>query len=178
MLAHVDCDGAGLLRHLPRRATGITAGHADAVGRPHRQDGLRQRLRGTGNWAFNTAYAATLAAGDAYVTRMRDLREAEDYIVAGIPLVVSIAFGRNQLTGAPISAEQRPPAGVVGFKADGDVVVNDPAAHQTPTCAASTTAAQFERSLDRRLRRHGVRRPQQPRSGRPERAASSVVSRR
>ena len=54
---------------------------------------------GTGNWPFNTAYAAPLA-GHAFVTRLRSLREAEQFIAAGIPLVASIAFGRGELSGA------------------------------------------------------------------------------
>jgi hypothetical protein len=106
----------------------ITAGHAD----PQVDNTARlvydHRYRGTGNWAFNTAYAATLTAGDAYVTRLRDLREAEDYIVAGIPLVISVAFGPRQLSGSPITSSNGHLLVVVGFEADGDVVVNDPAA--------------------------------------------------
>ncbi|PVG84585.1 hypothetical protein DDE18_03005 [Nocardioides gansuensis] len=82
---------------------------------------------GAGNWAFNTAYAGGLVKS-AYVTRLHDLREAEDYIVAGTPLVASIAFGRGDLTGAPISSSGGHLLVIVGFEADGDVVVNDPAA--------------------------------------------------
>ena len=71
--------------------------------------------------------AATLVGGDSYVTRLRDLREAEDYVAAGVPLVISVAFSRGELTGAPISASNGHLMVVVGFEADGDVVVNDPA---------------------------------------------------
>ena len=66
---------------------GITAGHTDAVVDHTAKMVYDHGYRGTGNWAFNTAYAATLAGGDSYVTRMRDLREVEDYIVAGVPSV-------------------------------------------------------------------------------------------
>ncbi len=82
---------------------------------------------GTGNWPFNTAYAAA-QAGRAFVTRLRSLREAERFIAAGIPLVASIAFGRGELTGAPISASDGHLLVIVGFTDSGDVVVNDPAA--------------------------------------------------
>jgi hypothetical protein len=82
---------------------------------------------GTGNWPFNTAYAAPLA-GQAFVTRLRSLREAELFIAAGIPLVASIAFGRGELTGAPISSSNGHLLVIVGFTETGDVVVNDPAA--------------------------------------------------
>ena len=105
----------------------ITAGHADPQVDHTARLVYDHAYDGTGNWAFNTAYASTLTAGDAYVTRLPDLRAAEDFIVAGVPLVASIAFGRNQLTGAPISASNGHLLVIVGFEADGDVVVNDPA---------------------------------------------------
>ena len=129
--------------------------------------------RGTGNWAFNTAYAATLVAGDSYVTRMRDLREAEDHIVAGVPLVVSIAFGRNQLAGAPISASNGHLLVVVGFEADGDVVVNDPAGADNGRGAPRLRPRAVRADLDRRLRRDGVRHPQQLSGAQP--ALNSTV---
>jgi hypothetical protein len=82
---------------------------------------------GAGNWPFNTAYAAPLA-GRAFVTRLRSMREAEQFIAAGIPLVVSISFGPGELTGAPISSTDGHLLVIVGFTRSGDVVVNDPAA--------------------------------------------------
>jgi len=82
---------------------------------------------GTGNWPFNTAYAAPLA-GDAFVTRLRSLREAEAFIAAGIPLVASVSWGAGELTGAPVSASNGHLVVIVGFSADGDPIVNDPAA--------------------------------------------------
>ncbi|KRF02699.1 hypothetical protein ASG88_04860 [Nocardioides sp. Soil777] len=105
----------------------VTAGHADPQVDHTARLVYDHRYGGTGNWAFNTAYAATLTTGDAYVTRLRNLREAEDFIVAGVPLVISVAFGARQLTGAPISSSNGHLLVVVGFEADGDVVVNDPA---------------------------------------------------
>ncbi|RYC14082.1 peptidase C39 family protein [Nocardioides zhouii] len=125
--------------------TGIAAGHVDAVVDHTAKMVYDHGYRGTGNWAFNTAYAATLVAGDSYVTRMRDLREAEDYIAAGVPLIVSIAFGRNQLVGAPISASNGHLLVVVGFEADGDVVVNDPAGATNAEVRRVYDRAQFER---------------------------------
>ncbi len=125
--------------------TGITAGHPDAVVDHTAKMVYDHGYRGTGNWAFNTAYAATLVAGDSYVTRLRDLREAEDYIAAGVPLIVSIAFGRSQLTGAPISASNGHLLVVVGFEADGDVVVNDPAGASDAEVRRVYDRAQFER---------------------------------
>ncbi len=81
---------------------------------------------GTGNWPFNTAYAAP-RAGKAFVTRLRSLREAERFIKAGIPLVASISFGSGELDGAPIGGTDGHLLVIVGFTRSGDVVVNDPA---------------------------------------------------
>lgn len=86
-----------------------------------------QDYSGTGNWPFNTAYAAPLA-GHAFVTRLTSLRQAERLIRAGIPVVVSISFGPGELTGAPISSTNGHLLVIVGFTDTGDVVVNDPAA--------------------------------------------------
>ena len=112
---------------LPGPFADIAAGHADAQVDHTARLVFDHAYDGTGNWAFNTAFASTLTTGDAYVTRLPDLRAAEDFIVAGVPLVASVAFGRNQLTGAPISTSNGHLMVIVGFEADGDVVVNDPA---------------------------------------------------
>lgn len=82
---------------------------------------------GTGMWPFNTAYAARFGL-DAFVTRLRSLREAELFIKAGIPLVASISFGPGGLDGAPVSSTRGHLVVIRGFTAEGRVVVNDPAA--------------------------------------------------
>ena len=100
---------------------------------------------GAGNWPFNTAYAARLA-GKAFVTRLRSLREAERFIVAGIPVVASISFGRGELAGAPISATNGHLLVIVGFKRNGDVVVNDPAASNASGVRRVYDRGQLERA--------------------------------
>lgn len=102
-----------------------------------------ERYGGTGNWSFNTAYAAG-RTGTAFVTRLRSLRAAERYILAGIPLVVSISFGRGELDGAPISATNGHLLVVSGFTKSGDVVVDDPAAHTHDGVRRVYDRAQFE----------------------------------
>jgi hypothetical protein len=99
--------------------------------------------RGTGNWAFNTAYAAP-RAGHAFVTRMRSLREAERYVAAGIPLVASVSFGRGQLANAPISSTNGHLLVIVGFTKTGDVIVNDPAATSRSGVRRTYDRGQFE----------------------------------
>jgi hypothetical protein len=99
---------------------------------------------GAGNWAFNTAFAADLT-GEAFVTRLANLREAERFIAVGIPLVASISFSRGQLTGAPISATAGHLVVITGFTSNGNVVVNDPAAPTDASVRRVYDRAQFER---------------------------------
>jgi hypothetical protein len=98
---------------------------------------------GTGNWPFNTAYAATLTH-KAFVTRFASLRGVESLVRAGVPVVTSLTFGPGQLTGAPISSTNGHLLVVVGFTADGDVVVNDPAAASNAAVRRVYDRAQFE----------------------------------
>jgi hypothetical protein len=86
---------------------------------------------GAGNWPFNTAYAARFGL-DAFVTRLRSLAEAEQFIKAGIPLVASVSFKKNELDGAGYGTTGHLLT-IVGFTADGDVIVNDPASHLVPS---------------------------------------------
>ena len=53
--------------------------------------------QGAGNWPFNTAYAAERGLV-ADVTQLRNLREAEPFIRAGIPLVASVPGSRTSST--------------------------------------------------------------------------------
>lgn len=80
---------------------------------------------GSGNWAFNTAYAGTRGL-DAFVTRLRSLNEAERFIKAGIPLAISTSFTSSQLSGAGFGTNGHLMV-IVGFDSAGNVVVNDPA---------------------------------------------------
>ncbi|MFL6156208.1 MAG: peptidase C39 family protein [Marmoricola sp.] len=100
---------------------------------------------GTGNWPFNTAYAATRVS-NAFVTRLADLRMAERFIRAGIPLIVSIQFSDGGLRGAPISATNGHLVVLRGFSASGNPVVNDPAARTAGTVRRTYNRAQFERA--------------------------------
>jgi hypothetical protein len=82
---------------------------------------------GMGNWPFNTAYAAT-AGLEAHVTRFTSMADAERWIAAGVPVVISYYWKQNSLEGAPIPTSDGHLAVLVGFDADGNPVVNDPAA--------------------------------------------------
>ena len=52
------------------------------------------KWKGTGNWPFNTAYAGSYRGIRAYVTRLSDLAEVEDWIAAGIPVGLSVCSDR------------------------------------------------------------------------------------
>jgi hypothetical protein len=100
---------------------------------------------GAGNWPFNTAYAATFGL-ESFVTRLRSLTEAEQFIKAGIPLVVSVSFKRDELDGAGYGTNGHLMV-IVGFDDNGDVVVNDPASHLIKSNGAVRTTydrEQFE----------------------------------
>ena len=86
---------------------------------------------GAGNWPFNTAYAGEFGL-EGFVTRLRNLDEAEQFIKAGIPVVTSVAFEKGELDGAGYGTNGHLMV-IVGFTKEGDVIVNDPASHLIPS---------------------------------------------
>ena len=99
---------------------------------------------GAGNWSFNAAYAARFGLR-TFVTRLRDLAEAETFIAAGIPLVASLTVDPARLAGAEYDSNGHLVV-VAGFTAGGDVVVNDPAAQDLATLRRVYRRAEFERA--------------------------------
>jgi hypothetical protein len=83
---------------------------------------------GAGNWSFNVAYAATRGLR-AHVTRLRDLNEAEAFVAAGIPLVATVSFTREDLPEAGYATKGHLLT-IVGFTPEGDVICNDPNSHE------------------------------------------------
>ena len=100
---------------------------------------------GAGNWPFNAAYASERGLV-ADVTQLHDLREAEAFVKAGIPLVASIAFSSNKLTGADIKSTNGHLAVIEGFTGDGRVIVNDPASPTDGDVRHVYDREQFERA--------------------------------
>jgi hypothetical protein len=100
---------------------------------------------GAGNWPFSTAYAGKQGL-DAFVTRLRSLRGAEDFIRAGIPLTVSIAYGSGELDGSPIGSTAGHLLVVRGFTKAGNVITNDPAAASAAGVRRVYKRGQFERA--------------------------------
>jgi len=90
---------------------------------------------GTGNWPFNTAFAGSHKGIRAYVTRLSDVSELEDWVSAGFPVAVSVSYGL--LKGKDEKGNGHLVV-CIGFTDNGDVVVNDPGrsqVHQTYTRA-------------------------------------------
>lgn len=82
---------------------------------------------GAGNWAFNVAYAGARGF-TARVDRITCMAGLEREIAAGRPVIASVAYSREWLPNAVHHYTGGHLLVVRGFTADGDVIVNDPAA--------------------------------------------------
>lgn len=82
---------------------------------------------GTGNWPFNTAFAGSFPDIRAYVTRLSDVSELEDWVSVGIPPIVSVSY--DLLKGKPKDEDPGHLMVCNGFTKEGDIVLNDPAHH-------------------------------------------------
>lgn len=80
-----------------------------------------------GNWPFNTAFAHRVSGMEAFVCRGSTLADLEREIAAGTPVIISHAWRKGDLDGAPLPASSGHLIVVVGFTPKGDVIVNDPA---------------------------------------------------
>lgn len=130
-----EADLAGIDTGLPDRAVVHAARHV-----------FDPAYGGTGNWSFNVAYAGQLGL-EAFVTRLRSLREAEPFLAAGIPLVLSIAAAPGALSGFPLPEGTRGHLLVlVGVTGAGDPVVNDPAAPENGSVRRVYDRGELERA--------------------------------
>jgi hypothetical protein len=100
------------------------------------------RYGGTGNWAFNMAFAGTLGFRAA-VVHLRDLAHAHAFLADDIPLALSIAWSRGELPGAPLPTSNGHLVVLRGISADGSALVNDPA---SPGVCTSYPRVDFERA--------------------------------
>ncbi|BCY08544.1 C39 family peptidase [Actinoplanes sp. L3-i22] len=85
---------------------------------------------GFGNWSFNVAHAARRGL-IAFVTRLGSLTEAEKFIAAGVPLILS-SNGHVVV--------------LAGFTTGGDPVLNDPAANADADVRRTVPRSDFEHS--------------------------------
>jgi hypothetical protein len=81
---------------------------------------------GHGNWPFNTAYAAAQGY-EGYVARFTSLEKVEEFVKAGVPVVLSIAWDNGDMTNSYISSTNGHLLVVVGFDGDGNPIIHDPA---------------------------------------------------
>jgi hypothetical protein len=101
---------------------------------------------GTGNWAFNAAYAGArgVRAVAAYV---RGIDHVAAFVASGFPVAISIAWESGQLPGAPLARSDGHLIVVRGLDAE-QVLVNDP--------AQPAVATRYPRAaLDAAFRGHG-----------------------
>jgi hypothetical protein len=104
-----------------------------------------QAYDGTGNWAFNVAYAAQFGLVGS-VTRLRSLVDAEQLVQAGVPLVASIKVEPGALDGFLLPSSSGHLLVIGGFTSDGDVIAYDPAATSDATVRRLYVREQFERA--------------------------------
>lgn len=83
--------------------------------------------KGNGAWHFNTAWAGDFGL-EAYVTRLSSMVQVEEWISAGVPVIMSYAAGAGELPGTPYTSTSGHIMVIRGFDARGNVIVNDPAA--------------------------------------------------
>jgi len=100
--------------------------------------------QGAGNWPFNTAYAAERGLVSD-VTQLHNLREAEPFIRAGIPLVASVAWESNKLDGG-IKSTNGHLMVIGGFMGNGDVIAYDPASPDNAHVRHVYDREQFEKA--------------------------------
>lgn len=79
---------------------------------------------GTGNWPFNTAYAAEFGGLRAYVTRFSSMAQVEEWIAKGVPVIISMDY--NVLMHKEKEGRMGHLMVFRGFAENGDCIINDP----------------------------------------------------
>jgi hypothetical protein len=100
------------------------------------------RYGGTGNWAFNVAFAGLLGFRAAAL-HLRDLAHAHVFLTSDVPLALSIAWKPGALPGAPLPESNGHIVVLRGIDANGDALVHDPA---RPEIAVTYPRGAFERA--------------------------------
>jgi hypothetical protein len=128
------CSPASLVMLLG--ANGITLDIAQAAAATY-----DEAYHGTGNWAFNVAYASRFGLR-AFVAYLRDLIHARSFLAAGVPLALSLAWKAGELEGAPLPESTGHIVVLRGFDSGGNPIVNDPA---QPSIRTTYPREQFQR---------------------------------
>lgn len=98
---------------------------------------------GHGNWPFNTALAGS-SGFEAYVARLTSLERVEEFVAAGVPVIVSIAWDKGELTGVDVESSNGHLMVVVGFDSAGNPIVNDPATARDEGVRRTYPRTEFE----------------------------------
>lgn len=98
---------------------------------------------GHGNWPFNAAYGYTQGF-EAYIARFTSLTQAEEYIAAGVPVIMSAAWKEGELTNPATSSTNGHLLVLVGFDEEGNLIVNDPAAPTDAGVRRTYLRSEFE----------------------------------
>jgi hypothetical protein len=99
---------------------------------------------GHGNWPFNVAYASTRGM-EGFVTRFASMREAEPWIAAGVPVIISFGWQPGTLTGAPASSSSGHISVLAGFDDKGNPIIHDTAAANNGIVRRTYLRTEFER---------------------------------
>lgn len=91
-----------------------------------------EAYHGTGNWAFNVAFAAHFHLR-AFVAFLRDLAHAREFLAIGVPLALSFAWKEGELANPPLQQSEGHIAVLRGFDSEGNPIFNDPAQATTRT---------------------------------------------
>jgi hypothetical protein len=134
----------------PRSYAWVGGGHVDPWVDEVARRTYDTAYEGTGNWPFNTAYAASRGLR-GHITRLHSLNELETYIARGIPVITSQSFLAEELDGAGYGTAGHIMV-VVGFTKDGDVIVNDPASSSNDRVRNVYKRDQFEKIWQRTKR--------------------------
>lgn len=75
---------------------------------------------------------------------MTSLAKIEEFIAAGVPVVMSIAWKKGDLTNADVDQTNGHLVVLVGFDAQGNLIVNDPASPANETVRRTYLRSEFE----------------------------------
>jgi hypothetical protein len=81
---------------------------------------------------------------EGYVVRFTSLAQAEPWIAAGVPVVMSIAWKKGDITDSTIPSTNGHLLVLVGFDASGNPIINDPAAATDATVRVKYLRSEFE----------------------------------
>lgn len=98
---------------------------------------------GHGNWPFNTAYAASQGQ-EGYIACFSSMAQLEPWIAAGVPVVMSVAWKKGELTGSTIPSTNGHLLVLVGFDSSGNPIINDPAAADDAGVRVTYLRSEFE----------------------------------